>query len=163
TTASLAPAATEFLGIDQAGDPNYQSTLINLTSIDLTRALSSRASVFVVGAYTFNDYLGDQRRLVDDHQFSTQVGYKYQLNRQEEMGLTYGFNSIQFPQIGTGTIATHSIQMLYSRLIARKIRVSLGGGPQFASIEDGSNNSFEQINTAAQASLSYQFNKTNLG
>jgi hypothetical protein len=162
-TESTAPAASNFLGVQQPGQPDQQSSLMNLVSIDVMRFLTRRSSSFVTGGYSFTDYVGDRQGLLNDHQFSTQAGYNYQLDRKEQVGFVYGFQSIRFPQAGAGNIETNSVQLLYTRRFFDRMTFSVGGGPEFAVVQSQSAGSQQQLNTTAQAEISYRLRKTNLG
>lgn len=155
-------ATSDFLGTRQLSQPDQRSSLSNMFSVDVTRFLSRRSSVFVTGGYSFVDYLGESQGLVNVHQFSLRAGYNHQLNRKENVGFVYGFRSIRFPQAGAGTIATNSLQLVYSRKLSERMTISGGGGPEFAVIHRDSGDRQQRVNSTLQAALSYDLRRTNL-
>ncbi len=128
----LDPGIAEFIGASTFG--LGQSALNNVALAELTDSVTSRSSVSVAGAYGISEYFGDNPGLIDGRQISALTNYGHQLNTRSEIGVVYGYRSLQFPEKTAGNIDTQVVQFAYSRILSRRLQMQLGVGPEYSRI-----------------------------
>ncbi len=152
--------ASDFSGASQLGQLGEQSSLTNVSTVHLTQALTPHASASLATDYSFTDYLGRSGPLVGSRQVSAQAGYNYHFNRRDEIGVVYGYRTFQFPQ--RGGIVTNSVQVVYQRRVSGRMVLTLGAGPEFATVSSDTSGNLQQINATVQASLHYRLERSRL-
>ena len=103
----------------------------NLAIVDLTQALSPRASVVLVGGYGMLEFLNSPPGFINSQQTMVQAGYNYSIRRGDQIGVSYGFQEFHFPTANAGAAKVNLVQVYYSHRISGRMNLSVGGGPQW--------------------------------
>ena len=90
-----------------------------------------RTSLTFVGGYSLLDSLDDPQLNYGDVIFT--AGYNYQLSRQNTIGLSYQFSSINYSNFDQ-SIKNNIIAASYGRRITGKLAFQASGGPDIALI-----------------------------
>jgi len=160
-------APTNLSNFFSAGDfygAGQLSRLTNVSLVQYSQSLTARSSVSVAGGYAFTSYSHNAAQpLINNHESGAQVSYSYRLDPKDQIGVSYGFQSFQFPQLGEGKVQTNVVQLVFSRQVSSRTSISGGVGPEFANLSGTGNGSANQINLSAYASLSYRLRRSSLG
>lgn len=103
----------------------------NVGIVDVTQALSPRASVVLLGGYGILDFLNSPPGFINTQQMMTQAGYNYSIRRADQIGVSYGFQEFHFPTANAGNAKINLVQVYYSHRISGRMNLSVGGGPQW--------------------------------
>ena len=106
----------------------------NLAIVDVTQALSPRASIVLLGGYGTLHFLDNPPGFINSQQTMSQVGYNYVISRRDQIGVSYGFQEYHFPQINAGDLNVNLWQVYYAHRISGRMDLSLAGGPQWLHI-----------------------------
>jgi hypothetical protein len=117
--------------------------------------LTRRSSVTVIAGYGVTDYSSTTQGLINNRGLGTLASYSYRLNQRDHVGISYGFQSFRFPELGAGNIVANVVQLIYGREISTRMSFTLGAGPEFVSLSSPSNGSSKQIEGSANASFTY--------
>jgi hypothetical protein len=154
--------AADYVGSTQM--PLGQETLItNVSAASLNQVLTRRSSISFAGSYSITDYTGNSQNLYNGRQITAQVGYNYQLNRRDSIGVVYGYQRFQFTRAGVGIITTSSAQLVYRRHVLNRLELVLGAGPEVATVTGSTATNGQQLNATAQASVLYRSKRYRLG
>lgn len=154
------PAPPDLAGL--LGSINYTGTGISNVSLgELAKTLTPRSSITAAGGYGFTDYslISAGESLINNHGTAAQASYNYQMSRRNQIGFLYGFQDLQFPEAGQGSVRTNLGEVLYSRQVSSRVDFSLGIGPEFAKLSNGVSGSSSQINASGYVSLNYRLRK----
>ena len=163
-------------GSGQLGSLGQSPRISNVTIADITQSISPRSSVTLGGSFGLVHFIsGDNTTIVNgapvtflnSQQEGGQAGYNYQINRSDQVGLLYAYQSFHFPTSVAGDFRTHVFHVLYGHRISGRMDLVLGGGPQITDITqpisgttlDTTNSN---ISASGQALLRYRFTQTNL-
>jgi hypothetical protein len=163
-------------GTGQLGSLGQAPRISNTTVVDVTQAVSPRSSVTAAGSFGLVHFTSDNNTTVINNQTATflnsqqvsgQAGYNYQINRSDQVGLLYGYQSFHFPNTVTGNFRTNYFHFLYGHRISGRMDLVLGGGPQLTTITQPVPATTDKVsNTTLSASgramLRYRFTQTNL-
>ena len=155
------PEASDYLGATQM-PLDYESFITNVSAASLTEALTKRSSISLGGSYSISDYSGSSQSLYNDRQITAQVGYNYQLDRRDSIGVAYGYQRFLFTQAGVGIITTSSAQLVYRHRVRARLNLVLGAGPEVTKVTETTGLNGQQLNATAQASLQYSRYRYNL-
>ena len=105
--------------------------------------------------------------LLDSDQGGIQVGYNYNLNPRDSLGIGYGLNLVRFPgSVASSALAStasnldsHNVQLAYGRRITGRLALRILGGPQINQISDPTLGPSTQATWTAQSSLIYRFRR----
>jgi hypothetical protein len=168
--ANLAIAA--FFGLEQFGGFGEGQHITNVALTELDENLTERSAITVAGGFAITTFPGS-KHLLDSTQVSGLASYGYQLTRRSSAGLTYGYQSFQYPQSSAGNITVSLLQAYYSYVVSRRLEFSVGGGPEFVStsslvpLPHPFKGSFRErtneIDPGVFAAVAYNSNKTILG
>ena len=147
------------------------SRITNTTSVDIRDSLSPRSTVTLAGDYGFTNFLNGSTSsntatgTSDSRQLAGTVGYNRNLNRFDQLGVSYGYQRFQFPTPGAVNISANVFQVLYAHQVSGRMSLVLGAGPQITTI--GANSvtktpSSSILNANVRASLKYRFTRTSL-
>jgi hypothetical protein len=129
------------------------SQITNVSLAEYTEVLTRRSSVTIIGGYGMTDNSGNPG-LINSQVIGAQASYSYQLNRQDQVGFSYGFRNLRFPEPGEGTIDTNSLELTYGHKISR-MSLALSAGPEFVKLSDPPFASTKQVNVSGDASGTY--------
>jgi len=103
----------------------------NVGMVDVTQALSPRATVVVMGGYGTLHFLNSPPGFINSQQIISQASYNYLLGRKDQIGISYGFQEFHFPTANAGDVNVNLWQVYYAHRISGHMDLSLGGGPQW--------------------------------
>lgn len=163
-------------GGGQLGSLGQSPRISNVSIADITQAISPRSSVTLGGSFGLVHFIsgtdstivnGTTVTFLNSQQAGGQAGYNYQINRSDQVGLLYAYQSFHFPTNVAGDFRTHVFHILYGHRISGKMDLVLGGGPQVTTINQPATSitpatSNSNISASGQALLRYRFTLTNL-
>jgi len=137
--------------------------IANIAVAQATYTLNGRSSFTVAADFGLQRFTGGG--LLDSNQGGVQVGYNYNLNPRDSLGISYGFNLVRYPgSLAQGALATtapnldsHNIQLVYGRRITGRLALRASGGPQINLTNVPTLGTITQVTWAAQTSLAYRF------
>jgi hypothetical protein len=152
-------------GFPGGGNVNFGSVLTqprisNMSAADVTQSISPRSTVTLAGVYSFNDFLSNPTGYVNSQQVSGQFGFNRQLTRQDQIAVTYGYQTFSFPQQGSGSFNSNVWQVVYGHHISGRLDLQLGGGPQWIHRYPAAGSGFpasSSLSEAGRASLNYHY------
>ena len=136
--------------IFSATGPRYSNAFGAQTNYLLT----PRSSITVGGVYSLLRFTNSGN--VESNTYNANVGYNYQITREDTIGLVYRFGSfhfIGFPQ----AIGDHTIQAAYGRKITGRLALGLSGGPEITTykLPQVGSTKTRYIGGSGNASLNY--------
>lgn len=171
-TANLAIAS--FFGLEQFGGFGEAQHISNVSLAELDENLTPRSAITVAGGFAITTF-PDNKHFLNSTQFSGLASYGYGLTPRSNAGITYGYQTFQYPESAAGNITVSLVQAYYSYVFSRRLQFSAGGGPEFVStssvfvlprrlgfkgsIRERSN----QVDPGVFAAVTYGTNKTILG
>ncbi len=146
----------------------------NTTIADITQSVSPRTSFTLAGSFGLVHFTngsnttvvnGQKVTFFNSQQAGGQAGYNYQINRSDQVGLLYSYQSFHFPTSVSGNFRTHVFHVLYGHRISGRMDLVLGGGPQITQITNPIPNMTGSITTSTisasgRAMLRYRFTQT---
>lgn len=99
----------------------------NTAGVQATYQLSRRSSVTMGGLYSLLRF--SEAGNVESDQYVGNIGYNYQITRNNTIGLQYRYSAFHFlnnPQ----AIGDHSFQVVFGRKITGRLALTLSGGPE---------------------------------
>ena len=145
-------------GPGQFGSLGQQPRITNSAVVDITESLTPRSSVTVAGGYGLVHFTGNNPTgLINSRQVSAQAGYDYQLNRNDQMALVYGFQDFHYPSVAGSSFLTHMTHVLYGHRISGRMDLLLGGGPQLTMIHSSLFGATRRLSLSGRVSLRYRF------
>jgi len=142
----------------------------NVTIADITQSVTPRSSITLAGSYGLLHFINDQNFAVvngipvmffNSQQVSAQAGYNYQINRSDQIGVLYAYQSFHFPTSLSGDFRTHVFHLLYGHRISGRMDLVLGGGPQITDINSISGMT-SNVSASGQALLRYRFTNASM-
>jgi hypothetical protein len=131
--------------------------LSNTGVIQGTYTVSPRGSITASGSYALLHFV--QSGNVDNNSATGNLGYNYQLDSKNSLGLQYRFSSYQFPG-QPQAFGDHDVNVAYGRKITGRLALQLSGGPEYATfrvLPMGAQSSKLEAN--ANANIIYGFEK----
>jgi hypothetical protein len=150
------------LGAGQFGSVGQTPRLTNSVTADLVEAVTPRSSVTLAGSYGFVHFTNNPLSLVDSDQESAQFGYDRQINRTDQVALSYGFQKINFPQISGSSVTTNTVHFIYGHRLTGRMDFVAGAGPQFTHIQGDLIGSTNRISASGNLRLRYRFPRTSV-
>lgn len=140
-------------GFDSYGATEFgEAYLNNVSAASITEELTRRSSAKFSGAYSITNYLTNNQGLFNSRQVSTQTEYSYQVSRRNNIGVTYGYQDIQFvPTVEV--LVANSAQFVFQRRISERVNLVLGAGPE--RIVTTGTTTKKQLTPTVQASFTY--------
>jgi len=153
---------SSFFGPGQFASIGQQPRISNTALVQATESLNPRSSVTLTGSYGLVHYLDNTVGFFNSRQIAGQAGYNYQLNRNDQVALVYGFQSFRYPTTLGSNFTTHVINALYGHRISGRMDMVVGGGPQITLINNALTGSDTRVSVSGRASLRYRFPTTSL-
>jgi hypothetical protein len=145
---------------------------INNTAIaDITQSVSPRSSFTLAGTFGLVHFTGDNAPILvngqlvtffNSQQVGAQAGYNYQINRSDQIGLLYGYQSFHYPTSIAGNFRTHLVHVLYGHRISGRMDLVLGGGPQVTVIKSPISGDSSDLSASGRAMLRYRFTQASI-
>ena len=152
-----------FFGPGQFASLGQQPRISNVALVDLSESLSPRTSVTLAGSYGLVHYTDNTLGFINSRQVSAQAGFDYQLNRKDQVGVSYGFQAFRYPSSIGSDFNTHVVHVLYGHRISGRMDLVLGVGPQLTLINNALTGSTSRLSVSGDASLRYRFPTTSVG
>jgi hypothetical protein len=152
------------LGSDQFGSLGQSPHITNVAIADVVESLSPRSSVTAAGTYGLVHFTGNNDlNLIGSRQFGGQVGYDYALNPKDQIAVSAGYMSFQFPSIvGADNINSDVVQLLYGHRVSGRMDLIIAAGPQFTRIHDPLTGTTTSLTATGRFTLRYQLRKASL-
>ncbi len=165
-----------FGGAGALGSLGQAPRINNVSIADITQSISPRSSLTLGGSFGlvhFNSGTnttivnGTTVTFFNSQQVGGQAGYNYQINRSDQVGLLYAYQSFHFPTSISGDFRTHVFHILYGHRISGRMDLVLGGGPQLTDVNRPATStslasSNSTLSASGQAMFRYRFTLTNL-
>jgi hypothetical protein len=144
--------------------------LQNSFNTEVDTYLTARTSLTFVGGYSLGHYF--QSDLFDYGNANFRVGYNYQLDRKNTIGLAYTFSEFNYSN-SNQSITSHTGQVSYGRRVTGRLALQVGVGPQISfshepitgGVSPGGGpgaTSATLVGWALNANLQYQWERTSL-
>lgn len=161
-TSGVLTGPQNFFDPQQFASIGQSPRVTNTSMVDVTEYLSQRTSLTAAGAYTIVRFTDDNSGFLNSDQITGQLGYSYELNRRDQIGLIYGYQAFRFPG-GTGTsFNDHIVNLLYEHQINGRMSFLIGGGPQLTRSTDSTLGRSNQVSGSGRASFLWRISKTSL-
>ena len=131
----------------------------NTGALQLTYSVSPRGSITLSGSYGLQSFTQSGNH--DSNSTAASVGYNYLLTRSDTIGVTYQFNSNQFPGLPQA-YGSHTVSVAYGRKITGLVALRLFIGPQFTNYRVPIGGSSQNHGYSASANLTYGFRRGSL-
>jgi hypothetical protein len=118
--------------------------------------LSPRASVNASGSYGILRF--EDSGSINDDNAGANVGYNYQLNREDTIGVQYSFNRYSYVGISQA-IDDHVISVAYGKKITGRLALKLFGGPDITTFKVPIANVSRRTSGSGGGSVSYRFSR----
>jgi hypothetical protein len=152
------------LGSQQFGSLGQAPRITNVALVDVVQGLSPRSSVTAAGSYGFVHFTDSTDGFINSRQAGGQAGYSYQISKKNQLALTYGFQSFQFPaEVGSDHVTSHVVQAMYGHRVSGRMDLVMGAGPQWTLVHDPLSGTSKRLSVAGRFSLRYRFRNTGLG
>lgn len=123
------------LGLQTGLSPNQSiltsqgQRISNAAFGEIDRYLTPRSSLTFVGSYGVLRFLDNG--LLDSQEAIFQVGYNYQLTRNNSIAVSYGLDAFRYSD-GVQSINNNSFEFHYARRVTGKLAFQIAGGPSVA-------------------------------
>ena len=99
----------------------------NTAAVQATYQLSARSSVTVGGLYSLLRFTEEGN--IESDQYVGNLGYNYQITRNNTIGLQYRFSAFHYPN-EPQAIGDHTFQAVFGRKITGRLALTLSAGPE---------------------------------
>ena len=128
--------------------------LSNTGVIQSTYTVSARGSITASGSYALLHFV--QSGNVDNNSVIGNLGYNYQLDRKNTLGLQYRYSGYQFPG-EPQALGDSAVNIAYGRKITGRLALQLSGGPEYTSFRIPIGTQSSKLGVNANANLNYGF------
>jgi hypothetical protein len=98
--------------------------------------------------------------LLNGDQYTVQGGYSHLLSRHDQIGIVYGFQLFQFPEVTGGQIYNHIVNVRWSHTITGRLSLVAGAGPQYTDFQESGDAPHWSV--SARVQLRYKFARSYL-
>jgi hypothetical protein len=158
---SLGPPVTGIGGsvtpqsIFATSGPRYNNSVV----VQATYQLSRRGSITLGGSDGILRFT--QSGNIDSDTYFANLGYNYQLTKEDTIGLQYRFMSIHYIGINQA-FGDHTFSVVYGRKITKRLALQIFGGPEITTYRVPVQNQTQRITGSASASLTYGLHNGNI-
>ena len=131
----------------------------NTVALQTTYSASPRSSFTAMGAFGYLHF--SQGGFLSANDAIGRVGYNYRLSARDTVGLIYSYSLIFYPGL-TNSVHTQMVGLSYGRTITGRLAFQAFGGPEFATVKQGSLSSTRTV-ASGLASLTYAIHRGSLG
>ena len=153
---SLGPPVTGIGGpVTPGGNTIYAATgprYSNSVVVQATYQLSRRGSFTIGGSDGILRFT--QSGNIDSDTYFANLGYNYQLTKEDTVGLQYRFTSIHYTGIDQA-YGDHTFSVAYGRKITQRLALQLFGGPELTTYRVPVANQTQRLTGSASANLAY--------
>ncbi len=129
--------------------------LANSATLDAVQAITPVSAFTVAGGFVNSHFYDPTNTYLNGDQYIVQGGYSHLLSRHDQIGVVYGFELFQFPQVTGGEVYNHIINVRWSHSLTGRLSFVGGVGPQYTELELGG--SFPHWSVSGRAQLRYKF------
>jgi hypothetical protein len=147
-TGSVSPNQNNFAAIG----PQYNNSVV----AQITYQTSPRSSVTVGGSYGLSRYT--EAGNVDSDTYVGNIGYNYQLTKEDSIGVFYRFSAYHF-DTSSRPVGDHVVSFVYGRKITRRLALQLEVGPDITNYYDSLGVQQQSISGSGGANLRYSFRR----
>jgi hypothetical protein len=134
--------------------------LANAATLDVVQALNPVSAITVAGSFSNSHYYDSTNTFLNGDQYTAQGGYSHLFSRHDQIGVIYGFQLFQFPQVSGGEVYNHIVNARWSHTLTGRMSFIVGVGPQFTDLELGG--SARHWSVSGRAQLRYKFTHSSL-
>jgi hypothetical protein len=124
----------------------------NSGAIQSSYMTSPRGSITASASYAILDFVDPGN--VDNNSLTGSLGYNYQIDRANTLGVVYRFSSFQFPG-QPQAFGEHVVNAAYGRKITGRLALQLYGGPQYTTFRVPVGNQSSKLGGNGSANLVY--------
>ena len=131
--------------------------LANTAILDVVQAVNPVSAITVAGAFSNSHFYDPSKPLtfLNGDQYTVEGGYSHLFSRHDQIGVIYGFQLFQFPQVSGGEIYDHIVNVRWSHTITGRLSLIAGAGPQYTDLQRGGE--LKRWSVSARAQLRYKF------
>jgi hypothetical protein len=129
--------------------------LANTAVLDAVQAINPVSALTIAGAFTNSHFYDSTNTYLNGDQYTAQGGYSHVFSRHDQIGVIYGFQLFQFPQVNGGEVYNHIVNVRWSHTITGRLSLIAGVGPQYTNLQLGG--SFPHWSVSGRAQLRYKF------
>ncbi|MGZ4733394.1 MAG: hypothetical protein ACXVZH_14775 [Terriglobales bacterium] len=136
--------------------------LANTAILDAVQALNPVSAITVAGGFT-NSHFFDPNHpptFLNGDQYTVQGGYSHLFSRHDQIGVIYGFQLFQFPQVTGGEVYNHVVNVRWSHTLTGRMSFVAGVGPQYTDLQFGG--SFPHWSVSGRAQIRYKFARSSM-
>jgi hypothetical protein len=149
------------LGSAQFGSLGQAPHITEVVVVDAVQGLSPRSSVTAAGSYGLVHYTDSSQGFINSRQAGGQAGYSYSLGHKDQVAVSYGFQSFQFPGlVGADNVTANVVQGMYGHRVSGRMDLVIGAGPQWTRIQDPLQGASSRLSVAGRFTLRYRFRET---
>jgi hypothetical protein len=140
--------------------------LANTAILDVVQAINPVSAITVAGAFTNSHFYESANCtipgncLLNGDQYTAQGGYSHLFSRHDQIGVIYGFQLFQFPQLAGGEVYNHIVNVRWSHTITGRLSLIAGVGPQYTDLQQGGE--LKHWSVSARVQLRYKFARSSL-
>ncbi|MGH9528542.1 MAG: hypothetical protein ACRD2S_01335, partial [Terriglobales bacterium] len=150
------------LSAGQFGSAGEAPRLTNSAVVDLVQSLSPRSTFTLAGSYGFVHFTNNPFGLIDSGQTTAQSAFNRQINRTDQIAVSYGFQNFRFPQVSGSTVTTNTVHLVYGHRVTGRLDLIAAAGPQFTHIQSPLFGSNTTISASGNLKLRYRFPRTSM-
>jgi hypothetical protein len=124
----------------------------NAGVIQSTYVISPRGSVTASGSYGILRFVDPGN--FDNNSVGASLGYNYQINREDTIGVVFRFSSYQYPG-HPQALGDHIVNLAYGRKITGHLALQIYAGPEFTTLRVPIGTQSSKLGGNASANLTY--------
>jgi hypothetical protein len=133
---------------------SFGPRISNVGVIQATYTVSPRGSITASGSYAILHFV--QSGNVDNNSTTGSLGYNYQLDSKNTLGLQYRFSSDQFPG-EPQAFGDNIVNIAYGRKITGRLSLQFSGGPEYTTFRVPIGTQSSKLGVNANANFIYGF------
>lgn len=130
--------------------PQYNNSVVT----QLTYQTSRRGSITLGGSYGLLRFT--EAGNVDSNSYTGNIGYNYQLTKEDSIGVYYRFNAFHY-QNQPQAIGDQTVNAVYSRKVTKRLALQLFGGPEITNYRIPVGNASQTVGGNGGATLTSMF------
>jgi hypothetical protein len=135
--------------------------LANTAIADVVQAINPVSAITMAVGFSNAHFYDPTNTLIDSDQYTFQGGYSHLLSRHDQIGVVYGFQLFQFPEVAGGQIYNHIVNVRWSHTISGRLSIVAGAGPQYTDLQQQGSD-VPHWSVSARVQLRYKFAHSSL-
>jgi len=144
----------------QLGSVGNIPRLANSAILDVVEAINPVSAFTVAGGFANSHFYDSTNTYLNGDQYTAQAGYSHLFSRHDQIGVIYGFQLFQFPQVSGGEVYNHIVNVRWSHTLTGRLSFIAGVGPQYTDLQFGG--SFPRWSVSGRAQLRYKYGRSSL-